>query len=86
MMLEAWASKIPVVAKAIDGSLEIFSKHNFEGGLTYSTQDELVSTIQLTLENRNKFGQEGYEIVKEYYQWENIVNEYLIVYNNLLNS
>lgn len=84
MLLEAWAAKVPVVSKGIDGSFEIFENHNFKGGMTYRDQNEMLGCVDLALFKRDEMGQEGYEIVKKHYQWKDLVNQYLRVYEKCL--
>lgn len=81
MMLEAWASKVPVVARAIDGSQEMFDNNGHRGGLLYDSEPSLLAAIDTVLSNRDRIGQEGFEVVQKY-QWKDIAQRYIQIYDD----
>lgn len=80
MLLEAWASKVPVVANNLDGSREIAIENENKGILLYNTQEELLDCVNYVLNHRDELGEEGYKQVVRNYQWKDLVERYLEVY------
>lgn len=81
MLLEAWSHNVPVIAKNIDGSAELMT---IGGGILYNDKKELPDAVDLVLRNRERMGQKGYDEVVRKYQWKDLVNRYLEVYQSLL--
>jgi len=85
MLLEAWALKVPVLARNIDGSKELMRPENeVLGGFLYNTKNELLVALDWALLNRNKLGNQGYQEVVQKYQWKNLVSKYVEVYQECL--
>lgn len=81
MLLEAWSHKVPVIAKNVDGSAELMT---IGAGILYNDKKELPDAVDLVLRNRERMGQKGYDEVVKKYQWKDLVNKYLEVYQSLL--
>ncbi len=69
-LIEAWARKTPVVGINIPASVELISKSN--GGLIGLDKIEKLLNNQILCQ---KLGQNGYNYVKAFYLWPNIVNK-----------
>lgn len=95
MLLEAWASKTPVVAKVGGGNSEIMqgqsmyltqrpgdTRYDIAGGYLYNTLDELIEYISLLRDAhvRQELGVGGHKRVVEKYQWCNLFEEYVRLY------
>jgi glycosyltransferase involved in cell wall biosynthesis len=90
VILEAFASGLPVIASRVPANLEIVDDGN--NGLLFKPQDskELAEKITFLLNNqniRNKLGEEGRKFIqKNELTWENTAKKYIKIYNNLLSG
>lgn len=86
VLLEANAHKKPVIASNINGINEIIQDGVngllFEKGNSVDLNSKIKQIINDT-ELANKLGENGYEIVKKEYAWDNIVVETEKVYNKI---
>lgn len=89
MLLEAWASYTPVIAKAIDGNQEVmWPSYNTEvpviGGSMYNEPNRGV--VDFVLGKTNRFlGKDGHNQIMRLYQWSDLVERYKSVFEYLLN-
>lgn len=84
MLLEAWSLGVPVLAKNIDGSREIMLRGNtVEGGCLYDDREDIQLKLDLVLSNQEHYGDEGYGIVMNEYQWSDLIEEYFEVYGEI---
>jgi len=77
-LLEAWASKMPVVATDVEGIAE-FIDHN-ETGYLVSPQSpsQLATAIEYALTNPEdaaKWGEAGYELVRTHHSWQKVAEK-----------
>ncbi|MEX2027953.1 MAG: glycosyltransferase family 4 protein [Candidatus Curtissbacteria bacterium] len=88
-VLEAWASKLPVVVSAT-GDLPYIVKDGENGYLIEHPEDveEIASQIKKALGSKNlrNMGQNGYNLTVRDFSWEKSAQETLKIYNNLLNG
>jgi glycosyltransferase involved in cell wall biosynthesis len=88
-LLEAWAASTPVLAKAIDGNVELMRPYvpeNTEiiGGMLYSSVREAIGFIGNILHNRESYAKQGIARVESHYQWKDLVGRYENVYETML--
>lgn len=84
MLLEAWAAGTPVLARGIDGNVEImqpFTPHNYAviGGMLYNNIRTAVSAIPYIHKERDMLGAQGRLRVEEMYQWKDLIQRYATV-------
>lgn len=86
LMLEAWAAGTPVLARAIDGNVELMQPYNDGaiGGMLYNDIKEAVQYVPIILYYRNIMGMVGRQHVEAHYQWCQLVKSYEDVYNQLM--
>lgn len=83
MLLEAWAAGTPVVAWDRDGSEELMRRQgDVVGGALYT--DNPMNSIHYVLDNQERLGKEGRELVEAHYQWKDIWSKYEELYKSLL--
>jgi glycosyltransferase involved in cell wall biosynthesis len=94
MLLEAWACKTPVIAKMTDGSAELLRTYipmddfggmakGIQGGAGYHTKlddDMSVGFIEHVLSKAEELGEQGYEQVVAHYQWKDLFERYVRLY------
>lgn len=85
MMLEAWACKVPVVARRGSGNSEIMGGLPV-GGYTYEGMDELTECIRLAAVYKEKLGRAGYDRVVEQYQWSQLIGSYVSLYEAIVKN
>lgn len=88
VLLESMAAKLPVVASSV-GAIPTIIKNNENGLLVKPGSDEeLEKALVFMLNNKGKreeMAQRGFETVRDEFSSEKMANEYLKVYNNLVN-
>lgn len=85
-VLEAMASKTPVIATSVGGIPEII-ENNYNGILCNSSSDELAENILMLMKDKNlrrKLATNGYATVKEKYTWDKVIDAYLGVYGEVV--
>jgi glycosyltransferase involved in cell wall biosynthesis len=85
MLLEAWACKVPVIAKKGSGNSEIMGGLPV-GGYTYDVVDELTDYIRLAAVYQEQLGQAGYDRVVEHYQWKHLIGQYVSLYEAIIRN
>lgn len=91
MLLEAWAARTPVLARAIDGNVELMrpfwpDSEDVIGGVLYMTPRNAVKAIPYILNERDRLGEEGRERVEALYQWKDLVGRYKTVYESVVKA
>ena len=83
MLLEAWACEVPVVANYLGGAKELLTCN---GGLLYTKVEELRGCLTQCLShpNRELMGVAGRQQVEARYQWKDLFEQYVWVYENIL--
>lgn len=86
MLLEAWAAGTPVLARAIDGNVEIMrpfypDSEEVIGGVLYTMVPHAIRSIPRIKEMRDVMGRQGRARVEEMYQWKNLIPRYLAAYH-----
>lgn len=86
MLLEAWGLRVPVIAKNIDGNVEIMQPFGDKvfGGLLYDNPSPKL--VELVRRERQSLGDSGYRQVKALYQWPDLWKKYKVVYERVLES
>lgn len=87
LMLEAWAAGTPVLAKAIDGNVELMRPYEHDetiGGMLYGGVAEAADYVNVILRHRNLLGEQGRSRVTSHHQWQNLVKLYESVYEQVL--
>lgn len=88
-LLEAWASKLPVIVSKTGDNMYLVK--DGENGYFIQNQNDpksIAQTIKKALKNPNlkKLGQNGYNLVKDKYTWENSARETKKLYEKILKS
>lgn len=85
LMLEAWAAGTPVLARAIDGNVELMQPYNDGaiGGMLYNDVKEAEKLVPIVLQYNNLMGMIGRQHVEAHYQWKNLLKSYETVYDQL---
>ena len=83
-VLEAWACKLPVLTTSV-GELPYIIKENHNGWLVEPNNVEEIShkleyILKLDHKKLTKVGENGYKLVKEKYDWNEIIGN---IYNEL---
>jgi len=87
VFLEANYFKVPAIGTKAGGIVEAIIDN--ETGLLINSNDlnELIEKILFLLDNekiRKDFGENGYKRVVEEFQWKNIVNDYIALFEDML--
>jgi glycosyltransferase involved in cell wall biosynthesis len=86
-ILEAWASKVPVIASKV-GGVPYFVEHEKNGLLFENNNlDQLVRHLQTLLSNADlskKLAESGYNAVKTRYEWNIIAAQLEAIYESVL--
>lgn len=88
VLMEAMASKMPVVATNIGGIPEVVNDCNSGILVEPESKEELKDAIEKLLGNkklRKKLRKNGYKNVKKKYSWEDVAKKTEKIYKNLLN-
>lgn len=85
MLLEAWACKVPVVANYLGGAKEIMtgSSGTVFGGRLYDGIEDLKTKLENCLKWK-QLGEHGRMVVEARYQWKDLFEQYVWVYENIL--
>ena len=87
-ILEAMASKKPVIATNVGGVPEII-KNDYNGLLCNSSSEELAENILMLMNDENlrrRVATNGYATVKEKYTWDRVIDAYLRVYEEVMTN
>ena len=87
-ILEAMASKKPVIATNVGGVPEII-KNDYNGILCNSSSEELAENILMLMKDKNlrrRVATNGYATVKEKYTWDKVIDAYLKVYEEVMTN
>lgn len=93
MVLEAWAAGKPVLAWDGDGNRELMERTEFEfkgsgriniGGSLYDDFEGMISGLDSCLENGEAYGETARHAVERRYQWSDLAQRTLEVYEGLL--
>lgn len=76
-ILEAWACSKPVLAWDGDGNKELLKNG---GGILYSDVNSMIAGLQECIENAAEFGAQGRRLVKQRYNWQELGQRTLEVY------
>lgn len=84
MLLEAWACRTPVLARGMDGSLELMQPFRPDcdtiiGGVLYVNVRMAINSVAYILNERTMLGNQGRLRVEEMYQWKNLISRYKTV-------
>lgn len=87
-ILEAWASKLPVIATEV-GENPYLVKHRYNGWLVKPEDvEELAEVLKGVLNTPRRkleiMGERGYWLVRSRYSWEYVANKLLSIYHKLL--
>ncbi|MYM62030.1 TIGR03088 family PEP-CTERM/XrtA system glycosyltransferase [Pseudomaricurvus sp. HS19] len=86
-ILEAMAMKLPVIATAVGGNVELV-EDGVNGLLVPVASDAVLADAMMKLaespELREEMGENGYQMVGSQFQWPVTVNHYMAVYDRLL--
>lgn len=87
LLLEAWACGVPVIAKGIDGSLELMMpKLEAIGGALYTNIPGMYDASNHVILNRDRLGMEGREWVLTHYRWDILIQQYINMYDVVMDS
>ena len=80
-MLEAWDAKKPVVASEAVALVDNFRT----GVVAYKNPKSIAWCLNYVLEglDHNKMGEKGYSLLKKRYNWKNIAEETIRVYEKV---
>jgi glycosyltransferase involved in cell wall biosynthesis len=88
MLLEAWACKVPVLARNIHGNAELMTRNGCSpmpiGGILYDGVETLPYHLERLLEIGHELGETGRCEVETSYQWRDIIDRYFAVYERLV--
>lgn len=85
-LLEAWAAKLPVVVTKVGGMANLV-KNEVNGYLVPPRNSHAIAKVIIkAIENRNlsKLGVNGFNLVKNYYSWDEVAEKTLRVYQSVL--
>lgn len=85
-ILEAMACKTPIIASNVGGNKELISDNQNGFLINPESDDELIRKIMMILEDKllaKKFSEKSFELIKNY-EWSNIGQKYLKLYQSLL--
>ena len=86
-VLEAMASRLPVVASCVDGTPEVV-KESLTGYLVNPDDIEsYINKLEVLIKDKNlriKMGKDGREKVKKYFSYNNIIKKTINLYNQIL--
>lgn len=89
MLLEAWACGTPVLASWEGGSadlMDISDKFGFVGGYLYRNYAEMRHGLDYVLDNSKELGVNGYLHASRYYQWPELFERYVRLYEAIAND
>lgn len=87
LLLEAWACGVPVIAKGIDGNLELMMPNNLIiGGRIYNNTPSMYDAANHVMMNRNALGLEGKEWALAHYRWDVLIKSYINLYELVMDS
>lgn len=87
MLLEAWAYGVPVIARGIDGNLELMLPGlEVIGGRVYNNTPGMYDAANQVMMNRDALGQEGKNWALTHYRWDYLIKQYLNIYKLVMAS
>lgn len=87
LLLEAWACGVPVIAKGVDGNLELMMPGlEVIGGRVYNNTPGMYDAANQVMMNRDRLGSDGKDWVLTHYRWDYLIKQYLNLYKMVIDS
>lgn len=87
LLLEAWACGVPVIAKGVDGNLELMTPRvDVIGGAVYTNVPGMYDAANQVMMNKDRMGKEGQDWVLTHYRWDSLIKQYINLYEVAMDS
>jgi len=87
VIMESWTNKTPVLVNGRCSVTKYFCLES-NGGLFFNTYSEFEACLNYFLNNRDtakKLGENGFNYVKDHYDWDKIVKSYIDFFQTIEN-